>query len=56
MPYYQGWHGALVTGAAGFSFGAFYLWFGRRNIMPLILAHGAFNTLDQTFRYFGIED
>ncbi len=54
--YYQGWHGALVTGAAGFAFGVFYLWFGRRNIMPLIFAHGAFNTLGQTFRYLGIED
>lgn len=54
--YYQGWHGALVTGAGGFAFGVFYLWFGRRNIMPLILAHGAFNTLGQTFRYLGIED
>ncbi len=54
--YYQGWHGALVTGAGGFAFGVFYLWFGRRNIMPLIFAHGAFNTLGQTFRYLGIED
>lgn len=54
--YYQGWHGALVTGAGGFAFGVFYLWFGRRNIMPLILAHGTFNTLGQTFRYLGIED
>lgn len=54
--YYQGWHGALVTGAGGFAFGVFYLWFGKRNIMPLILAHGTFNTLGQTFRYLGIED
>ncbi|MEO0688950.1 MAG: CPBP family intramembrane glutamic endopeptidase [Pseudomonadota bacterium] len=54
--YYQGWRGALVTGAGGFAFGIFYLWFGRRNIMPLIFAHGAFNTLGQTFRYLGIED
>lgn len=54
--YYQGWHGALVTGAGGFAFGLFYLWFGRRNILPLILAHGIFNTLGQTFRFLGIED
>jgi len=54
--YYQGWHGALVTGAGGFAFGVFYLWFGRSNIIPLIFAHGAFNTLGQTFRYLGIED
>lgn len=54
--YYQGLHGALVTGAAGFAFGALYLWFGRRHLMPLILAHGVFNTLGQTFRFLGIED
>lgn len=54
--YYQGIHGALITGAGGFAFGLFYLWFGRRNIMPLILAHGIFNTLGQTFRFLGIED
>lgn len=54
--YYQGIHGALITGAGGFAFGAFYLWFGRRNIMPLILAHGTFNTLGQTFRFLGIEE
>lgn len=54
--YYQGWHGALVTGAGGLAFGLLYLWFGRRNILPLILAHGTFNTLGQTFRFLGIED
>ena len=54
--YYQGWHGAFVTGAGGFALGVLYLWFGRRNIFPLILAHGAFNTLGQTFRFFGVED
>jgi membrane protease YdiL (CAAX protease family) len=54
--YYQGIHGALITGAGGFAFGALYLWFGRRNLLPLILAHGIFNTLGQTFRFLGIED
>ena len=54
--YYQGVHGALITGAGGFAFGLMYIWFGRRNIMPIILAHGAFNTLGQTFRFLGIED
>lgn len=54
--YYQGIHGALVTGAAGFAFGLLYLWFGRNNILPLIFAHGIFNTLGQTFRFLGIED
>lgn len=54
--YYQGVHGALITGVGGFAFGLMYIRFGRRNIMPIILAHGAFNTLGQTFRFLGIED
>ena len=54
--YYQGVHGALITGAGGFAFGLMYIWFGRTNIMPIILAHGVFNTLGQTFRFLGIED
>lgn len=54
--YYQGIYGALVTGAGGFAFGLLYLWFGRKNILPLIFAHGIFNTLGQTFRFLGIED
>lgn len=54
--YYQGMHGALITGAGGFAFGALYLWFGRRNLIPLIFAHGTFNTLSQTVRFLGLED
>ncbi len=54
--YYQGLHGALITGAGGFAFGLMYIWFGRTSIMPVILAHGTFNTLGQTFRFLGIED
>ncbi len=54
--YYQGMYGALVTGAAGFTFGMLYLWFGRKNILPLIFAHGIFNSLSQTFRFLGIDD
>ncbi|MEO9635514.1 MAG: CPBP family intramembrane glutamic endopeptidase [Parasphingorhabdus sp.] len=54
--YYQGMHGALITGAGGFAFALFYLWFGRKNVMPLIFAHGIFNSLGQTFRFLGIED
>lgn len=53
--YYQGIHGALITGAGGVAFGLMYLWFARRNVWPIILAHGAFNTLGQTFRFLGIE-
>ncbi len=33
-----------------------YMCFGRTNIIPIILAHGALNTLGQTFRFLGIED
>lgn len=54
--YYQGVHGALITGPGGFAFGLMYKWFGCRNIMPIILAHGAFKTLGQTFRFLGVED
>ena len=54
--YYQGMHGALITGAGGFAFAMMYLWFGRKNIMPLIFAHGIFNSLGQTFRFLAIED
>lgn len=54
--YYQGMNGALVTGAGGFAFALLYLWFGRKNILPLVFAHGIFNSLAQTFRYLGIRD
>lgn len=54
--YYQGMHGALITGAGGFAFAMLYLWIGRKNIMPLIFAHGIFNSLGQTFRFLGIRD
>lgn len=54
--YYQGINGALVTGAGGFAFAMLYLWFGRKNIMPLIFAHGIFNSLAQTIRFLGIKD
>ena len=54
--YYQGMHGALITGAGGFAFAMMYLWFGRKNIMPLIFAHGIFNSLGQTVRFLAIED
>ncbi len=54
--YYQGMHGALISGAGGFAFALLYIWFGRRNILPLIFAHGIFNSLGQTFRYLGIRD
>jgi CAAX amino terminal protease family. len=52
--YYQGLHGALVTGAIGFSIGVMYLWFGRRNLLPLIIAHGLVNSISQTQRFLGV--
>ncbi len=54
--YYQGLNGALVTGGIGLTFGLLYLWFGRRNVLPLIFTHGIANSLAQTLRFLGIED
>ncbi|MEM1132514.1 MAG: CPBP family intramembrane glutamic endopeptidase [Pseudomonadota bacterium] len=54
--YYQGIYGALVTGAAGLAFALIYIWVGRKNILPLIFAHGAINSLAQTLRYLGISN
>lgn len=52
--YYQGMHGALTTGAIGLTFGILYVWFGKRNIWPLVLAHGSINSMNHTARYLGI--
>lgn len=54
--YYQGMNGALTTGAAGLAFALLYLWFGRRNILPLVLAHGVVNSIGMTTRFLGIAD
>ena len=51
--YYQGINGAFVTGAIGFSLSLLYFWFGRKNILPLILAHGLVNTIGMTNRFLG---
>ncbi|MBX3594189.1 MAG: CPBP family intramembrane metalloprotease [Sphingomonas sp.] len=48
--YYQGWRGAIVTGGIGLAFGAMFLLF-RRNLWPLILLHGAIDTLTFTAIY-----
>ncbi|MGB0906011.1 MAG: CPBP family intramembrane glutamic endopeptidase [Maricaulaceae bacterium] len=53
--YYQGLNGAVVTGGIGLTFGFFYIWFGRKNILPLILAHGLINSFVQTMRFLGYE-
>lgn len=51
--YYQGMNGALVTGGIGLVFGLIYIWFGKRNILPLALAHGLANSISQTQRFLG---
>lgn len=52
--YYQGMHGALVTGGIGLAFGLLYIWFGKRNIWPLVLVHGLVNSISQTQRFLGV--
>lgn len=54
--YYQGVHGAIVTGCIGLSLGIYYVKRGRHNLWPMFLAHGFINTLGFTFRFLGIED
>ena len=49
--YYQGLHGAIVTGMIGLVFGLIYLWLGKRNMLPLILTHGLANSIAQTTRF-----
>lgn len=51
--YYQGMHGALVTGGIGLVFGFVYLAIGRKNMLPLILTHGLANSIAQTERFLG---
>lgn len=53
--YYQGMNGAIVTGGIGLTFGFLYIWFGRNNILPVILAHGLINSFVQTMRFLGHE-
>ena len=51
--YYQGVAGAIITGSIGFGLSLLYLWFGRKNIVPLILGHGLVNTISQLQRFLG---
>jgi len=53
--YYQGMHGALTTGAIGLVFALLYIWFGHRNIWPLVLTHGIANSIAMTFRFLGVK-
>lgn len=51
--YYQGMHGAIATGCIGLVFGLFYLRLRKTTILPLILVHGAANSIAQTGRFLG---
>ncbi|MBP6013952.1 MAG: CPBP family intramembrane metalloprotease [Alphaproteobacteria bacterium] len=52
--YYQGLSGALATGGIALLSGFFYVMFGR-NLWPLVLSHGAANTIGLTLIYCGIQ-
>ena len=52
--YYQGWYGFVTTGVIGLGLGIFYLWVGKRNLWPQIMAHGVVNTISFTFRFLGL--
>jgi len=54
--YYQGMNGAMTTGLIGLVLGLLYLWFGRRNILPLVLGHGIINSIGMTARFLGLKD
>lgn len=54
--YYQGMFGFVVTGIIGFGLGLVYIWFGRNNLWPQILAHGYMNSLGFTMRFLGLRD
>lgn len=53
--YYQGMNGAVTTGAIGLAFAIIYVWFGRKNMWPLILTHGTANTISMTMRFLGVK-
>ena len=48
--YYQGMRGLVVTGLIGLSLGTLYLLY-KRNLWPLIVAHGLVDTLGFTALY-----
>ncbi len=53
--YYQGLKGAFITGTIGLALSLLYLWFGKKNIWPLIIGHGVVNTISQTTRFLGLK-
>lgn len=52
---YQGLYGVLLTGIAGMLFGIVFL-LGRKNLWPIILAHGLFDSTRMVAFYFGLFD
>lgn len=52
--YYQGLRGLIATGLIGLALGLLYLGY-KRNIWPLILAHGAVDTLSFTAFYLDLD-
>ncbi len=54
--YYQGAYGFVVTGVIGFGLGLVYVWFGKNNLLPQILAHGYVNSIGFTMRFLGLRD
>lgn len=51
--YYQGVAGFVATGAIGVVSGGLYLAF-KRNLLPIMLAHGLTNTIGLTMLYLGV--
>jgi membrane protease YdiL (CAAX protease family) len=52
--YYQGLIGLVTTGAIGLTLGTLFLLY-KRNLWPLILAHGLVDTLGFTTMYLGLD-
>jgi membrane protease YdiL (CAAX protease family) len=52
--YYQGFRGLVVTGMIGLAIGTLYILY-KRNIWPLIIAHGAVDTLGFTAMYLDLD-
>lgn len=52
--YYQSLRGLVVTGLIGIALGTLYLLY-KRNLWPLVLAHGLVDTLSFTALYTGAD-
>lgn len=52
--YYQGAYGFVTTGVIGLGLGLVYVWIGKKNLLPQILAHGYMNSIGFTMRFLGL--